>query len=103
MATSKPSYATVVKGGTPLAESYRRMLEVLVDEHRREPDLQKKVNMYVKEILPIKAKLWSLHNAPIISKKPVEYDEDEEYDEWYDDDRGCSGGICSCCGRTRDN
>lgn len=77
-------------------------------EHLYERDLRKKLDMYVKEILPIKAKLWNLHNASLVSSEPEEeyYEEHyEEYDEWYDDDddRGCSGGICSCCGRTMGN
>lgn len=93
----------VVKGGAPLAECYRQLLEVLVHEHHYEQDMKKKLDMYIKEILPIKAKLWNLHNAPLALEEEEEWDEWEE-EEWYDDDdRGCSGGICSCCGRTRDN
>ena len=33
---------------------------------------------------------------------PQDYYDEEDWLDLWRDDRGCSGGICSCCGRTRD-
>jgi hypothetical protein len=49
---------------------------------------------------------WDFSSA-VVRFFPVMIWPEDYYDkeDWLDsmrDDRGCSGGICSCCGRTRD-
>ena len=95
MSVPKPSYAAILQGGAPLIAEYNKVIKTLKEMYRNEPN-EEKQNTIWRSIVDTNDRIMILEARLALSLR------DDDYD-YFDDDRGCSGGICSCCGRTRDN